>query len=97
MAQLRSIFAGKKQQPIMNDIERDEDGIMLYDATDDQDDINVAGLKDNREIFTDEYMEAFVREADAKNARLKRNERIVSVGVIISIVTFIAALCWIYF
>lgn len=76
---------------------QDADGITLYDATDDREDSNVTGLKDNREIFTDEYMLAFADEADAKNARLKRNERIVSIGVIISIVALIAALCWMYF
>lgn len=81
----------------MKDIEFDSDGVVVYDASDDEDDSVTYGLKDNREIFTDEYMEAFAREADTKNARLRRNDCIVSVGVIVGIVLFTAMLCMIYF
>lgn len=75
--------------------ERDKDGIILYDSTDDAEDSEVtAGEED---IFTDEYMQAFADEEERKIKRIERIDRLVSVGVIVGIVLFISLLCRIYF
>lgn len=76
-------------------IERDIDGIILYDSTDDIDESEVTPEEEN--IFTDEYMRAFADEEERKIKRMKRIDRMVSVGVIVGIVLFISLLCWIYF
>ena len=75
--------------------ERDKDGIILYDSTDDAEESEVSSMEEN--IFTDEYMRAFADEEERKIARIKRIDRMVSVGVIVGIVLFISLLCWIYF
>lgn len=75
--------------------ERDEDGIILYDSTDDADEGEVTSEEEN--IFTDEYMRAFADEEERKIKRMKRIDRMVSVSVIVGIVTFVSLLCWIYF
>lgn len=75
--------------------ERDEDGIILYDSTDDADESEVTS--EGEDIFTDEYMRAFADEEERKIRRMKRIDRIVSVGVIVGIVLFVLLLCWIYF
>lgn len=80
-----------------NELVVEEDGVVLYDASDDKEESHTFGLKDNRDIFTQEYMEAFAAESDAKNARLRRNDRLVSVGMILGIVAFSALLAWIFF
>ena len=76
-------------------IERDIDGIILYDSTDDAEECDVAAEEEN--IFTDEYMRAFADEEERKIKCMKRIDRMVSVGVIVGIVLFISLLCWIYF
>lgn len=76
-------------------IERDIDGIILYDSTDDAEESDV--MSEGENIFTDEYMRAFADEEERKIKRMKRIDRMVSVGVIIGIVLFISLLCWIYF
>lgn len=76
-------------------IERDIDGIILYDSTDDAEESEVSSMEEN--IFTDEYMRAFADEEERKIKRMKRIDRMVSVGVIVGIVLFISLLCWIYF
>ena len=75
--------------------ERDEDGIILYDSTDDADESEV--MSEGEDIFTDEYLRAFADEEERKIKRMKRIERMVSVGVIVGIVLFVLLLCWIYF
>lgn len=74
--------------------ERDKDGIILYDSTDDAEESEVT---EEENIFTDEYMRAFADEEECKIRRMKRIDRMVSVGVIVGIVLFISLLCWIYF
>lgn len=74
--------------------ERDKDGIILYDSTDDAEESEVT---EEENIFTDEYMRAFADEEERKIRRMKRIDRMVSVGVIVGIVLFISLLCWIYF
>ncbi len=76
-------------------IERDIDGIILYDSTDDAEESDV--MSEGENIFTDEYMRAFADEEERKIKRMKRIDRMVSVGVIVGIVLFISLLCWIYF
>ena len=74
--------------------ERDKDGIILYDSTDDAEEREVT---EEENIFTDEYMRAFADEEECKIRRMKRIDRMVSVGVIVGIVLFVSLLCWIYF
>ncbi len=74
--------------------ERDKDGIILYDSTDDAEESEVT---EEENIFTDEYMRAFADEEECKIRRMKRIDRMVSVGVIVGIVLFVSLLCWIYF
>lgn len=76
-------------------IERDIDGIILYDSTDDAEESDV--MSEGENIFTDEYMRAFADEEECKIRRMKRIDRMVSVGVIVGIVLFVSLLCWIYF
>lgn len=76
-------------------IERDIDGIILCDSTDDAEESDV--MSEGENIFTDEYMRAFADEEERKIKRMKRIDRMVSVGVIVGIVLFISLLCWIYF
>lgn len=83
-----------------NYIEEDEDGIIIYDESDDQcdDEIVMEGiindedgfrLKENEEIFTDEYMMRYDEYMTAKIARMKRKDRMISVGVILFVVAVI--------
>ncbi len=67
---------------------RDEERDIFYDPTDDAFEDEVAGIKTDDEIFTDEYMLAFADEADREIRRHKRMDRIVTVSVIL-----IVALC----
>lgn len=71
----------------------DADGIVFYDESDDY----VAGERDNDDIFTDEYMQAFSEKMDAQIAREKRNQKIISVGTIVAVLAFIAALTAFFF
>lgn len=74
--------------------ERDKDGIILYDSTDDAEECEVTS--EEEDIFTDEYMRAFAEE-ERKIKRMKRIDRMVSVSVIVGIILFVSLLCWIYF
>lgn len=73
----------------------------IYDPTDDLFDDEVIDpahcLMTNEEIFTDEYMRDFAEKMDAKIAREKRNDRLVSVCVIVSVVAYIVALTAFFF
>lgn len=69
---------------------RDEDGIILFDASDDGNDED----RDNGDVFSQEYMLEFARKHDAEIARNKRIDRLVSVGVILGIILFTALLAW---
>lgn len=76
-------------------IERDKEGIILHDSTDDAEESDV--MSEGESIFTDEYMRAFADEEERKIKRMKRIDQMVSVGVVVGIVTFVSLLCWIYF
>lgn len=91
----------------MNKVE--EDGVVVYDPTDDveeempkkrdDDTMELADyyLQQTPGLFSDEYMQRFAEKTDAEMARAKRIDRLVSLGVIVGIVLFIALLCWIFF
>lgn len=80
----------------------EEDGIVIYDQSDDYDpgedeDIKTEDgfiLPDNEEIFTDEYMQDFAQKMDAKIAREKRTQRLVSICVVIGIIAYILMMIW---
>lgn len=74
---------------------RDNDGIIIYDETDDlfTDELTDESgneLMSNRDIFTDEYMLALADEFDADNARHERIQRLISIGVIVGSLLIIA-------
>lgn len=85
----------------------EEDGIVIYDESDDydpgEDEVNSSEntetgsfrLMTNEEIFTDEYMQEYARKMDAQIAKEKREQRLISVGVIAAVILFIA--CVTYF
>lgn len=82
----------------------DNDGVVIYDPSDDMDDSAIIQeadgtyrLLENEEIFTDEYMQEFDRRQEAKQAKMRRDDRIISVCVIASIIAFTALLVWIFF
>ena len=83
-------------------IKVEEDGIVVYDESDDYDpgeDEETHGeggfrLPKNEEIFTDEYMQDFAQRMDAKIAREKRNQRLISVCVIVGVIAYILFMIW---
>lgn len=81
----------------------EENGVVVYDESDDydpgQDEINdnEFHLMANEEIFTDEYMRNYSERMDAKIARNRRNDRLMSVGVIIAVIVFILTVIYINF
>lgn len=71
----------------------EEDGIIIYDERDDyvpQEDADTAEfhLLTNEEIFTDKYMHDYASQMDAKIAREKRIQRLISIGVILAIIAY---------
>lgn len=75
------------------DIEEDAEGIVVYDESDDFD--PAEGGAD--ETFTDEYMLAFAEKMDAQIVLEKRNDKMISVGVIVGGVAFAAAVTAFFF
>lgn len=81
----------------------EDDDVVIYDESDDYDpgeDSAETGefrLMTNEEIFTDEYMQDYAAKMDAKIAREKRNDRLISIAVIIGIILFVAAVVYINF
>ena len=87
----------------------EEDGVVVYDESDDYDpgeyeDTNKDSdggdgfrLLSNEEIFTDEYMQNYAKKMDDQIAKEKRTQHLISVGVIIGVVLFIAAVSYINF
>lgn len=74
------------------------DGITVYDESDDycEDEVTCSDgfrLKTNEEIFTDEYMQVFAAKMDAKIAREKRQNKLISVGVILGCIITVGAFC----
>lgn len=110
----------------------EEDGVVLFDETDDQfddivkidDDIEMTSvdipeghdpnivegmylggivkdkngyrLKENEEIFTDEYMRQYDRYITEKGAKQRRVQNIISVGVILGCIAVIAFFFWLF-
>ncbi len=66
---------------------RDDEEIIIFDATDDAGDD-----RDNRDVFTYEYMLAFAREEDACQKKMHRRDICVSAGVIIACLLYILLL-----
>ncbi len=80
----------------------EEDDVVIYDESDDYDPGEDDGseefrLMTNEEIFTDEYMQAYAEEMDAKIKREKRNDRLVSIGVVAGVITFVAIITYLNF
>lgn len=75
---------------------RDEDGIMVYDPTDDAFEDDMVGVKTDDEIFTDEYMLAFAEEADREIRRHRILDRIVTVVVILALMGCVAMVAGIF-
>lgn len=76
----------------------EEDGIVIYDESDDycEDELaDLAGLhlKTNEEIFTDEYMRDYAAKMDAKIAHEKRLNKFISLGVILGCILMIGVFC----
>lgn len=74
------------------------DGITVYDESDDYCEDEVTDSegfrqKTNEEIFTDEYMQDFAAKMDAKIAREKRQNKSITVGVIIGCFIIIGVFC----
>lgn len=87
-----------------NKLITEQEGVVVYDSTDDMDESEILqegngpfGLPENEEIFTDEYMQEYDRRQQVKQAKMRRDDRIVSVCVIASIIAFTALLVWILF
>lgn len=84
----------------------EEDGVVIYDESDDYDpgedeEIHAEPggfrLMSNEEIFTDEYMRNYAKKMDEKIAREKRSQCLISVGVIVAIILYIALITYINF
>lgn len=87
----------------------EEDGVAIYDESDDYDpgedqenlrettDEGEFRLLTNEEIFTDEYIQDYARKMDAQIAKEKRNQRLISVGVVVAVILFITFVTFINF
>lgn len=84
----------------------EEDGVVIFDESDDydpgEDEIKQSEpggfrLMTNEEIFTDEYMEEYAKKMDGQIAREQRTQRLISVGVIVTVVLFIGLITFIKF
>ena len=84
----------------------EEDGVVIYDEGDDYDpgqdeatQTEEGGfrLMTNEEIFTDEYMQNYAKTMDEQIEREKRMQRLISVGVIVTIILFIGLITYINF
>lgn len=53
-------------------------------------------LKENEEIFTDEYMRNYDRYITEKAAKQKREQNIISIGVILGCIVVIAFFFWLF-
>lgn len=92
---LRMLHEMKKEEII------EENGVVIYDNTDDYDpaedeEIECEGnfpFKTNEEIFTDEYMRDFASKMDAKIAREKRQQKMISVGVVLGSLIIAGLFC----
>lgn len=69
---------------------RDEVEMMGYGPTDDAFEVDAAGVQNDDEIFTDEYMLAFAEEADREIRLHMILDRIVTVVVILALMGCVA-------
>ena len=76
----------------------EEYGVVIHDESDDfdpgqeeatQTEVGGFRIRTNEEIFTDEYMQEYARKMDNQIAREKRQQRLISVGVIAAVILFI--------
>lgn len=91
-------YSPKKDAPVerrlqmLNDTD-DE----FFNPTDDMFDDEIVDpghhLKTNEEIFTDEYMRDFAAKMDAKIAREKRQNKLITLGVILGCIIIIGVFC----
>lgn len=78
----------------------EEDGVVIYDAGDDYAEDEIEGefhLMTNEEIFTDEYMVDFARKMDAKIARDRKLDKLISSGVIAFTLLITGFFCLLFF
>ena len=84
----------------------EEDEVVIYDESDDYDpgeekvthlEPGSFRLKTNEEIFTDEYMQDYARKMDNQIAKEKRNQLLLSVGVIATVILFIGIIVYVNF
>lgn len=80
----------------------EEDDVVIYDERDDYDpgedeESEEFHLMTNEEIFTDEYMQAYAAEMDSKIRREKRNDRLISIGVVAGVIVFVASIAYFNF
>ncbi len=80
----------------------EENDVVVYDESDDYDPGEDDGseefhLMSNEEIFTEEYMREYSVKMDSKIKREKRNDRLISVGVVAGVIVFIAAITYLNF
>lgn len=92
-----SHYSTKKDTPVERRLQMLNDTDEFFDPTDDMFDDEVVDpghhLKTNEEIFTDEYMQDFAAKMDAKIAREKRQDKLISVGVILGCIILIGVFC----
>lgn len=78
-------------------IERDEDGIIIYDESDDYDpgeDEDYQYENATEEIFTEHYMLDFAKKMDAKIATETTTPKIISAVVILMVILFPLLIFW---
>lgn len=88
----------------------EEDGIVVFDESDDYDpgeDENTLSdemeegsgfiMMTNEEIFTDEYMQEYARKMDEKIAKEKLTQSLISVGVIVTVILYVASITFLCF
>ena len=82
----------------------EENGVVIYDESDDyapedaeatQTEEGGSRMMTNEEIFTDEYMQEYARKMDNQIASEKRNQRLISIGVIATVILFIGIIVYI--
>lgn len=74
----------------------DEDGIVIFDESDDFDSEEVQVLDEDDELDTDYLLRAMARQ-EARQAEEHRKHRWISAGVIMVVAAFITGVCYINF
>ena len=74
----------------------EEEGVVIYDESDDFDPEESQILDEEDELDTD-YLLRETQRQEARRAEERRRQRCVTVGVIAAVITFIAIMCYINF